>query len=293
MRLFFLIISFSLLSHSFAQDSTKYRFSFGVSGLSIMNYGLKDFENVSSPIHPDYYKVYNTEKYTLDYQNFSISKGLSFDFYYNIINNSKYSLRIGSHLFFEKYKEELTYTLTDIGDGSLMDYGIYTNPFIREDIPLGYSETITFSNKDRKTGGTMFDVVLFRKLKNNWNIGGGLFYVYRMRYEWYDIEKIDSYQPWVLPRARNSYRTKQMGISVELQKSIDRFNGYLNLSQTVLTTKKEENKGGPEFRDMQTMVPLSQNLDFRFPLIIKLGIVVEFGEIVNKKEFRTIGMLDF
>lgn len=193
-------------------------------------------------------------------------------------------------MFYEKYKEKLTYTLIDIGDGSLVDYGVYTPHFTPEDIPLGYSETVTFNNGNRKAGGVIFDATLFRKLNNNWHFGGGLFYIYKLRYDWYDAEIANSYQPWVLPRGSNSYSTKQMGLSAELQKTFYRFNAFLNLSQSIITTKKEENKGGFEYRDMQSMVPLSQNLDFRFPLIIKVGVTVEFGKI---EEIVSIGIPDF
>ena len=77
---------------------------------------------------------------------------------------------------------------------------------------------------------------------------------------------------------------------MEVNKTWKRLNIFLNLSQTVLTTKKNEDKGGWEYKDMQPMVPISQNLDFRFPLIIKSGIAIEFGRI---KEFRTIAMPNF
>lgn len=83
------IILISLIIHlgsSHAQKPANYRFGFDVSGLSIMNYGLRDLKNVPSPIYPDYYKVYNTESYNLDYQSFSFSKGLNFGFTVNIIN---------------------------------------------------------------------------------------------------------------------------------------------------------------------------------------------------------------
>ena len=76
-------------------------------------------------------------------------------------------------------------------------------------------------------------------------------------------------------------------------KTFYRFNTFINLSQTIVTTKKEEKKGGFEFSNMQPMVPLSQNLDFRFPLVMRVGVAVEFKKIVDKKEFRTIGVPSF
>lgn len=291
MRLFFLVISISLLSNSFAQDSTKYRFSFSVSAFSMMNYGLRDLKNVPSPLYEQYYKVYNTETYTLDYQNFSFSKGINFNISGTVLNTRKFYLKIGANVFFEKYKEKLTYTLTDIGDGSLVDFGNYIPPFTEEHVQLGYSEIITFSD-NRMAAGALLGVVLFRKLKRNWNIGAGLFYVTRVRSEWYDWKNPNSYGPWIDSRGGNSYWTKQIGVSMEVSKTWKRLNIFLNLSQTVLTTKKNENKGGYEFKDMQPMVPLSQNLDFRFPLIIRSGVAVEFGKI-KSEEFRIIGTPSF
>ena len=99
MRLFFLLISFITLSHSFAQDITKYRFSFGVSALSIMNYGLSDLENVPSPMDQQYSKVYNTETYTLDYQNFSFSKGINYNISGAVLNTPRFYLKIGANVF--------------------------------------------------------------------------------------------------------------------------------------------------------------------------------------------------
>ena len=120
----------------------------------------------------------------------------------------------------------------------MVDYGNYTNPFTPNDIPLGYSESITFSEDNMKTGGGMLEGVFFCKVKNNWNIGGGVFYVDRFRYEWFNSGLKPNYGPFVSPRGRNSYRTKQIGVSIEVNKTSKRLNIFLNLSQTVITTKK-------------------------------------------------------
>ena len=283
-----LIIIFLLISSlNFAQSKTNYRFSFGFSGVSVMNYGLQDLKNINPP-HIDTPPIYQTEKYDLDYQNFAFSYGYGFNFSTYIFNNSKYSLKCGANLFIEKYKEKLTFTLVDIGNGSEIDYSPLGNKFDSNDAPLGYQQTIVFDshygNGNKFWGiGYGVDLILFKKLKNNYSLGLGLFYSQRIRSEFFNGYNSNIYFPIVAPRGLNTYGTKQIGICIELNKTYKRFNGFIKLSQNVLTVKKKEKYGSSEMYTAYSSTPTSQNLDYRFPLIINIGIAVEFDKINKQK----------
>jgi len=291
MRILFTILIVINLSYSNAQQN--YRFGFGVSGISIMHYGLKTFDNIDSPQNGHYYKVYNTEKYTIDYEKFTFSKGLNYQFYVNIIANPVYTLKLSSNLFTDNYSEKLTYTLTDVGDGSLVDYGTFTSKYTSQDIPLGYSETLTYNSIKWKGVGYSFDLLFLKQLKYNFKLGGGLFYYYHRRSDFFSA--YEGYVPigFSIGSGGNRYMTKKMGLSFELQKTYKRFNSFLNLSQTIITAKRASKKGGTDFYTDEPIVPISQNLDFRFPLVIKMGISVEFGRLSKTKEPITMGIPPF
>ena len=66
---------------------------------------------------------------------------------------------------------------------------------------------------------------------------------------------------------------------MELEKRYKRYKGFIKLNQNILTVKRKENFGSSEINELYQSSPISQNLDYRFPLIINVGMVVEFGKI--------------
>jgi hypothetical protein len=263
----------------FAQDSTNYRFSFGVSGISIMHYGIRDLKNVPGPSQFEYQKVYNTETYQLNYENFNFSKGVNFNFGVFVFNNDRHALKIRANLFYEKFNENMTYTLTGIGNGSEVNYGSYYTQYTSNNIKLGYSNQGTFISGFGV--GSLLDIIYFKKIRNNFRLGAGCFLKYLGRPDSYSYLSGSKYIPIISDAYRGFpyYSTKKIGISVELQKKLGRFNLNFNLSQNILTLKKDINKGAIYFNEYGSKTPISQNLDFRFPLIIKLGAAIEFGKI--------------
>ena len=276
-------ITFILISSiTYSQQPENFRFNCGISGVSVMNYGLRDIKNISysgAETHP----IYETEKYDLDYQNFAFSYGYGFNFGAYIFNNSKYRLKGGINFFIEKYKEELTLTLVDRGDGTEIDYAPYSRPFNSNNVSVGYSQTIDFNSDNSYMSflgkGIGVDLIFSKKLKHNFNLGVGAFYSQRIRSEFFDGYKDDEYFPIITVRATNTYTTKQVGICIELEKSYKRYKGFVKLSQNIITVKQKENYGSVEINQLYQSSPLSQNLDYRFPLIINVGIAVEFGKI--------------
>ena len=158
--------------------------------MSVMNYVLKDIKNITYS-GAETSPIYETEKYDLDYQNFAFSYGYGFNFGAYIFNNSKYSLKGCINFFIEKYKEELTFTLLDIGDGSEIDYAPYSHPFNSIDISVGYSQTIDFNGDNSYVSflgkGIGVDLIFFKKLKHNFNLGIGAFYSQRIRSEFFMV----------------------------------------------------------------------------------------------------------
>jgi|GEM_PF-1250216 len=273
-----LITLFALITGTtFSQNQDNFRFNFGISGVSVMNYGLRDIKNISysgAETHP----IYETEKYDLGYQNFAFSYGYGFNFGAYIVNNEKYSLKGDVNFFIEKYKEELTFTLVDVGDGATVDD---LHPFSSSNVTNGYQQTIEFnSNHASKSflgkgfGGSL---VLFKKLKHNFNIGAGVFYSQRIRAEFFNGFSHENYYPTLAVRSQNTYTSKQIGVCVELEKTYKRYKGFVKLNQNILTVKRKNNFGSSEMNENK-ITPTSQNLDYRFPLIINVGIAVEFGK---------------
>jgi len=63
-----LIMLFALITGTtFSQSRDNFRFNFGISGVSVMNYGLKNIQNISYSEY-DRSPIYETEKYDLDYK---------------------------------------------------------------------------------------------------------------------------------------------------------------------------------------------------------------------------------
>jgi len=277
------LISFLYTFQLVFSQKTNYRFSFGISGVSVMNYGLHDLKKIKRPIYPEGYRIYKTEKYDLDYQNLAFSYGYGFNFSIYIFNNPKYSLKIGTSLFFDKRIERLTYTLVDIGNGDEMETQNQNSPFYTNNVQIGYSNTVTFGeNGDGQKGNVYgFDLVFSKKLKYKFSIGTGLSYyhIHRRDYFVYHNGYLANYGG----RGAYAYNTKKIGIVLELEKSIGRINAFIKLNQTILNTKKKENFGGTDFNLNDFSRPTSQNLDYRFPLIIKVGVSVEFDKINKQK----------
>ena len=281
--IFIILYSSFAISHSFAQLNTNYRFSFGIFGASVMNYGLQDLKNIERPLYPEGYRIYKTEKYDLDYQNLAFSYGYGFNFSTYIFNNSKYSLKIGASLFFDKRIERLTYTLVDIGNGDEMETQNPISPYNSNNVQVGYSNTITFGENGNGQKGSVygFDLIFSKKFKNNFSIGSGISYNHISRHDYFIYH--NGYLTNYGGRGAFIYETKKIGIALEVNKSIGRINAFIKLNQTIFNVKKKENFGGSDFNPSDFTRPTSQNLDYRFPLIINIGIAVEFDKINKQK----------
>jgi hypothetical protein len=267
---------------SFPQEDDNYRFTFGISGISIMNYGIKDLKNIKRPEQITNFQVYNSESYDLNYQNFSFSYGYSFNLSAFIINNPYYSLKCNASLFFDKRKEKLTYTLVDIGDGSELENPHPQSPYSSNNILVGYSNTITFGSNGNSQigGGYNFDLIFSKKIKYNIKIGTGISYMYYNRDEY--INNNNGYLMNYGGRGAFRYDTRKVGALIEIEKQIGRFNIFFKLNQTFITAKKKANYGGTDFNESDFTLPTSQNLDYRYPLIMSVGISFNLGKINNK-----------
>ncbi len=108
----------------------------------------------------------------------------------------------------------------------------------------------------------------------------GVFYSQRVRSEFFNGYNNENYYPTISPRGLNSYTTKQIGVCMEVEKRYKRYKGFVKLSQNILIVKGKENFGSSEMNENK-ITPTSQNLAYRFPLIINVGIAIEFGKIQN------------
>jgi hypothetical protein len=282
MKQFLLTLIILQAGLSFSQDKDNYRFTFGISGLTIMNYGITDLKNIKRPEQITNFQVYNSESYDLDYQNFAFSYGYSLNLSTHIINNTKYSLKANASFFFDKRTEELTYTLVDIGNGEEIENQHPESPYTSEHIGLGYSNTITFGSNgnSQRGGGYAIDLIFSKKLKQKINLGTGVSYIYYNRDEL--MSNNNGYLMNYGGRGAFRYYTNKIGLLIQIEKQFGRFNTFIKLNQTIITAKKKENYGGTDFNTSDFTLPTSQNLDYRFPLIMDAGLSFNFGKI-NKK----------
>lgn len=246
MKRIFITLFTLIAGTTFSQCQDNFRFNFGISGVSVMNYGTRDIKDISYS-GDETKPIYETEKYDVDYKNFSFSYGYGINFDAYIFNNTQYSLKGGVNFFVENYKEELTFTLVDVGDGSIIDD---SHPFSSGNVSNGYQQTIEFnsSNASKSLLGKGFggSLILFKKLKHNFNIGTGVFYSQRVRSDFFSGYDGDKYFPIVTPRGQNTYTTKQIGVCVEIEKGYKRYKGFVKLSQNIFTIKDSENFGSSE-----------------------------------------------
>jgi hypothetical protein len=266
--LFFILI---LPLTCFAQQD-KFRFEIGLSNQTTINFG-RTFEGVSAA-SLDYYPVYQTEVYTVTHDVLNFSSGLNLSFSINWLNNRKWKLEQSFSFYYEKYSEKLTFELTDIGNGD----SSLNNHYNTKDIPLGYRSSASFIGT---TAGTINDLTLLRKTKSGFSIGGGLSYFYTVRRDHPTglAFNYTHYIPYGLPRQRAAYRTHQLGAVFQMEKSWGRFAGFLKMNQSVLTLKRNSDKGGLHFEDGYTIATVSQNLDYRFPLFIRVGVKMGIDRI--------------
>lgn len=223
---------------------------------------------------PTYHtQVYQTEVYTIDYANLKISNGFSGKFGLNIINNESIFLRYGLSFFFEIYSDEVEYTLVDIGAGDTVGHANLSTT----DIPLGYQNSAIFDGFS--FGGTN-ELLLLKKLKNGYAIGGGLSHFIRRKND--QPTYFGQYVPWGYPNEDSFYTTQQLAVSAQLEKKFERLSWSINVAQTFLTTKLRSTKGAAHFPNGASKHVISHNLDYRFPLVLQLSVAYNFARIKNR-----------
>lgn len=254
-------------STSFSQGD-RYRLETSLNLQTITYYGTRKFKEVKQD--PFAQSKYETEKYNTSY-NFSTSIGFNYKLGINWINTKGgHILRQSGFLFFEIYKEEANFELIDFEVGDTLEF---PNPNISQDIQVGYRGTTVMQGLGIGAGTEM--LYLFKK--DNFALGGGLSFVFRRRSD-YPVAS-DFYAPVGDNRQTYRYDTKQLGVVFQLERSYDMWKWYINLNQAVLTTKKQTEKGTWYFPDNEVLLPVSQNLDFRFPLTIQLGAAIQFWKV--------------
>lgn len=266
-----LILIFLISNLSYAQDS-KYRIQASFGLFSIMNPGTKSFDGVFRN-DDDNLAVYKTEIYDIDYKNFTFSSGFHFKLGFNWIQKKKFSIRQTSSIAVEIYKEQIHFTLVDIGDGSTDVYQPYYGESV---VKLGYHETAVASG----AGFVFTQEIIYLRNSENISWGGGISHSYRSRNDWNFNRNIAGvYVPNDRILSYGQYETHQLGFVFHLEKVFTRSMIYLNLNQQFVTVKKQ--KGAKYFQDGNELNPISHNMDFRFPLLIQFGGSIQFGK--NKK----------
>jgi len=255
-------------------DSANYRFGFSVSAMSTMNYGFKTFYDLetSSSSEAESRKIYKNEKYTVDYQNFNFSKDIDIQLSVNWINNDDYMLRQSFSFFYGSATERATLILTSYGEKTGVENFHPEYQFWADNLAVGYQTSFELKST---YFGFYNELILFKKLKNNFNVGVGISVVGRSRNEWVPRFAPGYLEHYIFDHF-DDYYTRQLCVSGQVEKYFGQFSGFINLSQSVLTIKKF--KGHLQLDDGE-LVARSNNLDYRFPLYIKAGLTVNFKKI--------------
>jgi hypothetical protein len=249
---------------SFAQD-TQFRFQLSA-GLTNRIYFGKSMERLSAPAN-DYTPVYQTEVYNVRYKSPSVASGFYFQLGYNLLEFKKWKLRLSASASFEIYSDKLSFELTDIGNGDT----IGMNTYLVQDVPLGYKGEAVHQGIRYAAD---YELMYLRKLPANFSLGLGIVHRYTASSDHPDY--YSEFSPLAGTRQALSYSTSQLGLAFQIEKQKNNFGWYLNVNQAFLTTKRT--KGAPYFDEGYSKYPLSQNLDFRFPLMVRLGASLNFGK---------------
>lgn len=266
-----LILIFLISNLSYAQDS-KYRIQASFGLFSIMNPGTKSFDGVYR--NDKNFSVYETEMYDIDYKNFTFSSGLHLKLGWNWVQKKKFTIRQTTSVAAEIYKEQIEFTLINIGNGDLNT----NTPFPNETaVQVGYTQTAVASS----LGIVASQELIYLRNLDNLSLGGGIAYTYRSRNDSY-FNRSPSSSPYVPNSSALSsgqYETHQLGVVFHIEKAFTRSTVYLNLNQQFVTIKKQ--KGAKYYTEGNELNPISHNMDFRFPLLIQFGGSIQFGK--NKK----------
>lgn len=261
-----LILFFS--SFAFGQDDP-YRFRFSPGYHTVMQWGFKDFSNVSSAYEHGY-SLYKDAEWDISYDNFRFSHGFNFNFEWDYISGEKYLLRHSFGFFTNKGNEVVNFELVNVGDGQVN----MQDSTVAIAVPVGFQNS---SYQDRWwNGGFNTDLVFLFRL-DHFNLGFGMNAYFRRAGDHFWTK--EGFSPWSLPRASQSYTTYKGGVVFLIEKEFGRFTSFLKLSQSVVTLKSRENKGAKYFDPDKHIYPVSHNFDFRHPLIINAGISVAFDRI--------------
>lgn len=264
------------------QAQHKYRFSVGGGFHSLMFWGFRSFEGVNCPADYSVLRIYNTEKYTVDYRNFSSSVDYSYGFSVNWVNRKNILISQRFSYFKGTLHDGLRLELTAVGDGTLAYYPL--SQFNASNTGVGSGAALTLDSE--LTGYATALVCYTNSAIKNVQVGGGVYFSAFLSHDlwWNSAENVieEGYHPVYLDRGSGYYGTQQIGLSANLIWSWKFIHCYLNLGNSIITTKKAENKG--KWYGKFTFFPTSHNFDYRFPLSIETGIAVSFDKIKKRKE---------
>lgn len=267
----------------FAQNND-YRFSIGGGFHSMMFWGLKDFENkeVIGFEYDAIMRIYKSETYTIDYDNFRAAKQYTFNFGVNWFEKERWSLAQRVYSFNGEFTNGMTQTLTNHSADTAYYPG---NTYTSENVHTGNKTRLSYTTQ---LNGLGTSISFFKKYFNGkLQIGTGLYWMYySARDTWYLTPNNDfstnGYRPSYIVRATGIYTTNQLGASITTIVSWNFLSFYTTIGNNFITLKKSANKGYWEWRDPSSsfhFFPTSHNFDFRFPLTFETGVMISFDKI--------------
>jgi hypothetical protein len=252
----------------------KYRFSVGGGFHSMMFWGLRDFEDVVCPNGSDFFKIYQNETYKLNYKNFQFSNQYVINFGVNWVTRSALEIHHSFSFYRGNFSDQIRLTLTEAN--GLAEYFYPDTNYNPTNVTAGIQGT---TQSEQKFAGVSSKLVLNRLIGKNIWVGGGLGISYfgAMDDLW---RKTDGYGAIVgLGRGRWSSTTVQAVLTASVSYRIKFIDVYFRLSQNVATLKKDENKGHEFWPVGYSILPVSHNFDYRFPLTFETGIALSFDRI--------------
>jgi hypothetical protein len=280
MKQFLFVIVFYLSVNSIGQEK-KYRFSIYAGQHSLIFTGFKSFDNVVCPKDDDVYRIYDEEVYQMDYVNFSSSKNYSLGFTVSWFERSNWSLAQSFSFFKGTFADRLHLTLLSHSQDTVYHSSTVYNS---TNVKAGSS---SFISSNLELYGYATSLIFYKKTKEkNFSFGGGIYWIFYGSDDYWlqagDTRNGRGYRPGYLMRASGFYSTRQLGLSLNVKWQWKFLGCYANIGNSVLTTKKTENKGYSEWRsniEPFHFFPTSHNFDYRFPLTFETGIALSFDKI--------------
>lgn len=207
------------------------RFGVAIAPYSAVFYPKK-FTSIATPTNYEW-RIYEDGVYDINYAKVNFSLRLYLGFNVNWINREKWRLAQCFSLGVGQYKATTNLTLTSHGDS------VATNvPYATGAVPVGYQSKAHFEGSEYLL---FTDLLLFRKLENNWEVGFGVGFQQFKRVLYYSESiSTEGYVPTFLPRSASIVTNCfNPTLILDVEKTWSYLSVFASYSQTIYILQSE------------------------------------------------------